>query len=98
MTGTKTLRFLTKVRDRRTGQVFYQGEARTLVDSQADRILAGRDADGNRVAKEEKDAELTSPHAEKTVAELREYATEHGVDLGGATKKDEILAAIDAAE
>jgi hypothetical protein len=35
-------------------------------------------------------------HSSLTVAQLKEYAEEHGIDLGGATKKDDILAAIEA--
>lgn len=34
------------------------------------------------------------PHADLTVAELRDYAAEKGVDLGDATKKADILAAL----
>lgn len=33
----------------------------------------------------------------RTVAELKSYADEHDIDLGGATKKADILAAINAA-
>lgn len=38
------------------------------------------------------------PLEKMTVAELREYAAQHGIDLGEATKKDDILAMIIAAE
>ena len=34
----------------------------------------------------------------ETVAELRDYARANGIDLAGATKKDDIVAAIQAAE
>jgi predicted amino acid dehydrogenase len=37
------------------------------------------------------------PLEKRTVAELRAYAVEHGIDLGEATKKTAILAAIAAA-
>ncbi len=33
-----------------------------------------------------------------TVAELKAYAADKGIDLGGATKKEEVLAAIQKAE
>ena len=42
-------------------------------------------------------AATPKPIEKRTVAELKEYAAEHGVDLGEATKKDDILAAIKAA-
>ena len=35
---------------------------------------------------------------EMTVAELKEYAAAHSVELGEASKKDEILAAVKAAQ
>lgn len=38
------------------------------------------------------------PLEKMTVAELKEYAEQHGIDLGDAAKKDEILAVILAAE
>lgn len=34
----------------------------------------------------------------RTVAELRSYAAEHGIDLAGTNRKADIVAAIDAAE
>lgn len=34
---------------------------------------------------------------DSTIAELRDYATEHGIDLGGATLKADIYQAITAA-
>ena len=39
-----------------------------------------------------------TPVAKMTVGELREYAAEHDIDLGDATRKDDILAAIAAAQ
>lgn len=39
-----------------------------------------------------------TPVARMTVGELREYAAEHDIDLGDATRKDDILAAIAAAQ
>ena len=39
-----------------------------------------------------------TPVARMTVDELREYAAEHDIDLGDATRKDDILAAIAAAQ
>jgi predicted NUDIX family NTP pyrophosphohydrolase len=49
------------------------------------------------------DPESTEPEGPKpvekmTVPELKQYAEEKQIDLGDATKKDEILAAIQAAE
>lgn len=46
-------------------------------------LLAAPDATGDTV--------LTLP-------QLREYAEEHGIDLGGATRKPDVVAAIAAAE
>lgn len=37
-------------------------------------------------------------HPEQTVAELRQYAKDAGINLRGASKRDEIEAAIQAAE
>lgn len=47
----------------------------------------------------EKQAEQTveKPLVEMTVSELKEYADQHGIDLGEAKKKAEILAMIQAA-
>ena len=39
-----------------------------------------------------------TPVARMTVGELREYAAEHDIDMGDATRKDDILAAIAAAQ
>lgn len=39
----------------------------------------------------------TAPSKSWKVDELTAYATEHGIDLGGATKKADILAVIEAA-
>ena len=38
-----------------------------------------------------------SPDSSWKVADLRAYASENGIDLGDATKKDDIVAAIQAA-
>ena len=48
-------------------------------------------ADGNVSERSE------TPDKAWKVAELKAYADEHGIDLGDATKKDDILAAIEAA-
>jgi hypothetical protein len=48
--------------------------------------------------KEKQDEQtVEKPLDEMTVAELKEYADQHGIDLGEAKKKAEILAAIQAA-
>lgn len=44
------------------------------------------------------DADPVKDVDEMTVAELRAYAKDHDINLGGATKKDDILAAIYDAE
>lgn len=41
--------------------------------------------------------EITAPSKSWKVDELKAYAAEHGIDLGTASKKDEILAVIEAA-
>ena len=45
----------------------------------------------------EQPVEPAKPVGEMTVDELKAYAAEHGIDLTGASKKDDILAAIQAA-
>ena len=49
-------------------------------------------------AKPEPPAPTVDPDevAGHTIAELREYADAHGIDLGGATKKADIVAVIEA--
>lgn len=39
-----------------------------------------------------------SPDSSWKVADLKAYAADNGIDLGDATKKDEIVAAISSAE
>lgn len=48
----------------------------------------------------EQDTEISPPQIgeDSTVAELRAYAAEHGINLGDASRKDDILAAIRAFE
>ncbi|MGW9021268.1 hypothetical protein ACWGOE_07290 [Leucobacter chromiiresistens] len=41
-------------------------------------------------------ADVERPSAEWTAEQLSEFAAEHDIELGGATKQPEILAAIDA--
>ncbi|WP_024356686.1 hypothetical protein [Leucobacter chironomi] len=43
-------------------------------------------------------SEPTAPSKSWKVDALKAYATEHGIDLGAASKKDDILAAIEAHE
>lgn len=47
---------------------------------------------------EPEDTVETDPLDEMTLAELKEYAKAHDIDLDGATKKAAVLAAIKAAE
>lgn len=44
------------------------------------------------------DFSVADPLDEMTLAELKEYAKAHDIDLDGATKKADVLAAIKAAE
>lgn len=44
----------------------------------------------------EKSARSDSPDSTWKVAELKAYADENGIDLDGATKKDDVLAVITA--
>lgn len=44
------------------------------------------------------DGPLADPWASKTVAEMREHAAAHGIDLGGATRKADVRAAIEEFE
>lgn len=47
---------------------------------------------------EEDEGESDSPDGSWKVAEIKEWAQAHGVDLGDATKKADILAAISSAD
>lgn len=44
------------------------------------------------------DGQPAKPVGEMTVEELKVYAVEHNIDLTGASKKDDILAVIQAAQ
>ena len=61
--------------------LIHQGRARQIINSDT---APQPQADPNPVDK-------------MTVAELKAHAAEHSIDLGEATKKDEILAAVQAA-
>lgn len=53
---------------------------------------------GTFAKKGEKAAETEKPLADRSIAELKHYAGEKGIDLGAATKKADILTAIKVAE
>jgi hypothetical protein len=55
-----------------------------------------READGADI--DPTDGAVTPSFDDMTIAELKEHADKKGVDLGSATKKDDIIAAIKAAE
>lgn len=75
-----------------------QKEAEDAAEAER-KLAAKRQRDGEvEVRRGRKPAEPTENLDEMTVAQLREYATENEIDLGGARTKDEIRAAIDAAE
>lgn len=58
-----------------------------------DHLLTGRPTSTGNVPETE-----TNPFAKMTKADLKAYAAEHGIDLGAASKVDEMRAAIAAAE
>lgn len=63
--------------------------ARHLIhQGRAEQIITGRQAKQSAVPK---------PVDKMTVEELKAHAAEHSIDLGEASKKDEILAAVQAA-
>lgn len=52
-----------------------------------------------QISEESQEPEVEEKSIDKmTVAELKEYANQHEIDLGEATKKDDILAVIKGAE
>lgn len=57
-------------------------------DSKDDRFASGWKTPGE-------DAKSETPDKTWKVAELKAYATEHQIELGDATKKDDVLAAIE---
>ena len=63
----------------------------SVADEKDSRFASGwKPYDGTQVS--------DSPDKSWKVADLKGFATEHGIDLGEATKKDDILAAIAAAK
>ena len=69
-------------------------------NKQAENQEEDPDAEGQKEQAEGEKEENTEPPAleEMTVAKLKDYAAEKGIDLGKATKKADIIAAINAAE
>ena len=58
----------------------------------------GQPDDGQPDDGQPDDGQPAKPVGEMTVEELKAYAAEHNIDLTGASKKDDILAAIQAAQ
>lgn len=59
------------------------------------RVLAAKQTAAEEAAKQTVE---NKPIEEMTVAELKQYAADNGIDLSGATKKAEILTAIQSAQ
>lgn len=71
------------------------GEVFDLPDSVATGLAGG--SDGWELVTDEHVDDEPKPLEKRTAAELKAHADEHGIDLGDATKKADILAAILAA-
>lgn len=74
-----------------------------LPDEEAEqRIAAGHctavDEPRRRLRRTKTEPDGPKPIDKMTVDELKTYAAEHGIDLGDATKKNDILAKIEAAQ
>jgi hypothetical protein len=92
-----------------TMKTLYAGPTRSVAagatdefeDDEAEALVAGGYGvyEGDTRPKPEStaaQAEDTQPSEAWTVGRLKEWAAEHGIDLGGATKKADVLAAIEA--
>lgn len=67
----------------------------TIADAEPEQIDAGQQAgDGGESGQQPEGDALE----DKTLTELREYAKTHEIDLGGAARKDDVVAAIRAAQ
>lgn len=64
----------------------------------ADTTITVDDHVGRNLIRAGRARPATGPAGDASVAELRAYADKAGIDLGGAKKKTDILAAIEAAE
>ena len=85
--------------DRRNGKRYFPGDGDkiepALDDGQAAALKkAGCIADGKE-AKSASGKDQPTELKDMTVPQLKDYATEHKIDLGDATKKDDIIAAIE---
>lgn len=77
---------------RHNGETFAAGDVFDLTDSEHEGLAP-------HVTVVEADSESELKHVDDmTVAELKAFAVQAGIDLGEATKKDDILAAIKAAQ
>ena len=77
-----------------------EGQKEETDNKQAENQEEDPDAEGqNKQAEGEKEENTEAPALEEmTVANLKAYAAAKGIDLGTATKKTDIIAAINAAE
>ena len=77
-----------------------EGVDQSILDNFLERgLIERKPAEPEPEAKAEVEPDAgDTPAAKMTVGELREYAAEHDIDLGDATRKDDILAAIAAAQ
>jgi hypothetical protein len=75
--------------------ILKSGSIQEVTDTQAEILIDKKYA---AEVKSEKPAKSDTPDDTWTIPDLKKYAEEKKIDLGKATKKDEILAAIAAAK
>lgn len=72
------------------------GQKQRIPESWLDHEVLGKDFRRTPSDEARQQALADGPSDVWTVAELTEYATQHGIDLSGASRKADILAAIHA--
>lgn len=75
---------------------FRDGKARVNAEQAAKLRRLGAEYEITVEGSDEPDGGAEKPLEKRTAAELKKYAKDNSIDLGGATKKPEILAAIAA--
>ena len=80
------------------GGLIPEGVDQSILDNFLQRGLIERKHEEPKAEDAKVESETGDLVSEMTVGELREYAIEHNIDLGDATRKDDILAAIAAAQ
>lgn len=83
---------------KKTPSIYLKGEVKDLTDEAADELIEKGAAEEVKPEKPAKPEKSATPDDTWTVPELKRYAEEKKIDLTSATKKDEILTAITAAQ